>query len=87
MLHKCANSECKTVFRSLSCGKLFQIESHHAPPTELPGRRRFRARQIERYWLCERCSASLTLMLEKSGGILAVPLPAHLQHSPVTALA
>jgi hypothetical protein len=84
MLHKCANSSCTIAFRSLSHGKLFQIESQTTPgPTEQVAPGRIRPRRIDRYWLCERCSASLTLTLGARGAIEAVPLPAR-RPSPLT---
>jgi hypothetical protein len=87
MLHKCANSDCSIVFRSLSCGKLFQIESQPAPPPGRPALRRFRPRRIERYWLCDRCSAMLTLAPDVGGGIVTVPLPALLRRQAIAAQA
>jgi hypothetical protein len=77
MLHKCANPACLTAFRSLGQGKLFQIESKYAVPRrESPGRRVRVVSRVERYWLCDRCSRSLTLAPERGGGVTAIPLPA-----------
>jgi hypothetical protein len=76
MLHKCVNPNCSTVFRSLGCGKLFQIESQVSlPSAEFSGTRRSRPRRVARYWLCEKCSASLTLTFHRSLGVATIPLP------------
>ena len=84
MLHKCANPLCPTVFRSLGHGKLFQIESRQCYKVEagLGGRRPAASRQVEFYWLCDRCCASLTLTPEKFGGVAAVPLPVLSRRTP-----
>jgi hypothetical protein len=54
MLHKCANPTCPSVFRSLSHGKLFLLETEHAaesiPSPSLTSRRERLARRVERYW-------------------------------------
>jgi hypothetical protein len=77
MLHKCANPACLTAFRSLSQGKLFQLESRKFAPSgqTATGRRLRTVRRVERYWLCDECSGSLTLASEKFGGVAAIPLP------------
>jgi len=80
MLHKCANPVCPNQFRSLSHGKLFLVE------TDPRGTRSARAavgyprgrwtRQVERFWLCDRCSLLLTLTIERGHGMVAVPASA-----------
>jgi hypothetical protein len=79
MLHKCANPVCPSVFRSLRHGKLFLLETDYAaepdPTPSLTSRRERLARRVERYWLCDCCSAQLTLTFERGRGMVTVPLP------------
>lgn len=74
MLHKCANPTCTVPFRSLREGKLFLAETF---PTDLSvpfdGNRR-KLRRHEHFWLCDACSAHLTLRFYTSLGMLTVPL-------------
>jgi hypothetical protein len=39
-------------------------------------RRKGFVRQVERFWLCDRCSSSVTIAYAKGRGIVTVPLPA-----------
>ena len=74
MLHKCANPACTVPFRSLREGKLFLAETF---PSNLgvafDGNRRKVSRR-EHFWLCDVCSAHLTLRFDSTLGMLAVPL-------------
>lgn len=87
MLHKCANPACPNVFRSLSRGKLFLLETDYAastvPSSSLISRRERLARRVERYWLCDCCSSRLTLTFEHGRGMVTVPLPARNARRPV----
>jgi hypothetical protein len=83
VLHKCANPNCPSVFRRLSQGKLFLVETDS--PTPLPRRERS-ARRFERYWLCDRCASVLTLTFERGRGMVMVPLPAGNTHAPAVHL-
>src|SRR5579864_9792773 len=84
MLHKCANSACPNLFRSLSRGKLFLLHmdggaagpSRVASANPSPHRRERPAGQMERFWLCDGCSSLLTLTFERGRGMVTVPLPA-----------
>ena len=87
MLHKCANPDCSSLFRSLSHGKLFLLdndiaatgagdEATSAIRRGRPGRHR------ERYWLCDGCSSLLTLTFENGRGMVTVPLPARNTSGP-----
>jgi len=74
MLHKCANPACSVPFLSLREGKLFLAEAF---PSDLGGisdgnRRKLRRR--EHFWLCNACSAHLTLRFDANLGMLTVPL-------------
>jgi hypothetical protein len=78
MLHKCANSECSSPFRRLEEGKLFQVEVGPSPifaSGRGTAQRRRQVRQVERFWLCDKCSSLLTLTFEKGRGVVTVPLP------------
>jgi len=79
MLHKCANPDCTVPFRRLDAGKLFQVEIEPSP-TALSGRNTFARksrplRHVERFWLCDQCSLTFTLMFERGRGVVAVRLP------------
>jgi hypothetical protein len=82
MLHKCANPSCSCLFRRLSLGKLFLLDrdSDNSADgrcgTMSTNRKGRSVRQIERYWLCDSCSALLTLTFERGRGMVTVPLPA-----------
>lgn len=75
MLHKCANPACSNPFRRLNDGKLFQVEKPASPYSPQGGRNVRRRRRVEHYWLCDDCSALLTLAFEKGRGLITVPLP------------
>ncbi len=73
MLKKCANPLCPNAFRVLSQGKLFQMEVDDF--VACANRKNRSPRRVERYWLCDRCCSSLTLIFEKGRGMVTVPLP------------
>src|SRR5437016_10961414 len=78
MLHKCANPACSNPFRRLSEGKLFQVETEYAGPSneQRCNHREFRRPpRVEHYWLCNECASFLTLTFEKGSGMITVPLP------------
>lgn len=83
MLHKCANSACSSLFRSLHNGKLFLLETDSEPASgvALSLRRGRFERRTERYWLCDSCASLLTLAFERGRGMITVPLPA--RHTPL----
>ena len=84
MLHKCANPACASVFRRLSHGKLFLLETDAGaiPGSSLSGPRERFARRVERYWLCDGCASLLTLAFEAGKGMITVPLPARTPDEP-----
>jgi hypothetical protein len=88
VLHKCANPDCSSLFRSLSHGKLFLLDSDIAATVASGAtsaiRRGRPGRQRERYWLCDSCSSLLTLTFERGRGMVTVPLPA--RNTPVPGL-
>jgi len=68
MLSKCCNPSCVDSFRYLTGGKLFRLEnnpSNHAI--------------TEYFWLCPKCSATMTLCISDEGEVIpvAVPTPIH----------
>ncbi|HTR66007.1 MAG TPA: hypothetical protein VMH85_09545 [Terriglobales bacterium] len=85
MLHKCANPNCASPFRRLDEGKLFQVEiepSSYAVLARGVSLRKTRtSRQVERFWLCDKCSSLLTLTFVRGRGVVAVPLPGAGQRS------
>jgi hypothetical protein len=85
VLHKCANSACPSLFRSLNRGKLFLLEIDNAAAASEVAlgnrRRRSMRRGVERFWLCDGCSSAFTLTFERGRGMVTVPLPANNSHS------
>ena len=81
MLHKCANPACSSLFRTLSHGKLFLLETDRSAAAITAGRVRS-LRRMERYWLCDSCSLLLTLIFERGRGMVTVPLPPRNTLSP-----
>ncbi len=57
MLSKCANPVCSMPFRRLSEGKLFTVEARQW------GR-------VECFWLCDKCSLSLTFVFNPTKGVM-----------------
>lgn len=76
MLSQCANSQCSKPFLRLGRGKLFLLEtksSAAAPDTR--ALRKLRQESLrQRYWLCEDCEQSWTLIQDCGHGIALVPL-------------
>jgi hypothetical protein len=79
MLRKCANPACPSLFRSLSHGKLFLLQTDRAGKpvraSSVRSRRARSVRKLERFWLCDSCSSLLTLVFERGRGMVTVPLP------------
>lgn len=76
MLHKCVNLSCSNLFRRLQQGKLFQVEAHYLATSRGSSlsRRNQLVRQVERYWLCDKCASKMTLSFER-GEVVTVPIP------------
>ena len=86
MLHKCANPNCSSLFRKLSQGKLFLVDT----PLDASDARRTRWRgqsrgRVEYYWLCDQCAFAFTLSYEKDRGVVAVPQPGSAKKMPAAA--
>jgi hypothetical protein len=63
MLARCTNPSCSASFLRLDEGTLFLLETE----TTLGSK----AKKTEYFWLCEHCSAGMTLRLAKDGSIVA----------------
>ena len=80
MLSKCANPECSEILRYLHQGKIFYL----APTPEVEILTMLSAKLHERFWLCSRCSRSMTLVWNGTGVSLE-PLPANAVAAPAPA--
>lgn len=68
MVTKCANPSCGALFHSLRNGKLFLVDlprCSSGPGGERGGR--LAGRTAEYFWLCDQCSADLTVVVDGSG--------------------
>jgi hypothetical protein len=79
MLAKCANPLCTTSFRHLADGRLFRLETEPRFPSP-------NSREREYFWLCEPCSAGMTLRLTLDGRVVAAGLADALCNGPYVAL-
>jgi hypothetical protein len=80
MIAHCVNPNCGAQLHSFVEGRLFQFEvvsisvsatdDAGAPFDEEP------CSQTAQFWLCGRCAASMSLVLEPVHGLKIVPLPA-----------
>jgi len=75
MLAKCANGSCSASFLHLADGRLFRLETD-APVWSS------NARETEYFWLCDHCSAGMTLRLTQDGTIVATGLADELCNGP-----
>jgi hypothetical protein len=87
MVSKCANPACPTPFHYLREGKIFRVEVEATPPPEsqqngdIPNRNKspfiIAARKpmlkLEHFWLCGRCSQSMSLLFDKDNGVSVIP--------------
>ena len=79
MLSHCANPQCSRPFLRLRQGRLFLVETEGAaklgdPRAPASPQARLQPRRVERYWLCDQCAETWTLVHERSQGIVLVPL-------------
>lgn len=87
MLHKCANPACPNVFRRLSEGRLFQVQTEYLAGTPDPATRSPKdGRRVEYFWLCQPCSAFLTLAFDRTRGMVTVPVPEAAGRKTVTSI-
>jgi len=78
MISKCANPACAARFLYLHQGKLFRFEREAQTDTQLslgfdPTVHKH-SQGVQFYWLCEQCSASMTLVYCKGVGVTTHPL-------------
>src|SRR5690242_8085582 len=72
MVAKCANPSCSRAFHYMSEGRLFRLEAD--PALSLSDNPSFDdSRIVEYFWLCEACSASMTLRLNEEGKVVTEP--------------
>jgi len=81
MLSQCANPRCAKPFLRLREGKLFLVETDLVTAAEetvaqsrLSPLLRKPPGRVERYWLCERCSATWTLIQNGHNGVALISL-------------
>jgi hypothetical protein len=79
MLDRCANPSCLRRFLRLGQGRLFLVEAEGSPNFAVPQQPttpyfRIRPRRVDRYWLCDRCSETWTLVYARQTGISLAPL-------------
>jgi hypothetical protein len=79
MLSKCTNPSCSASFLHLSDGRLFRLETETRFPSP-------NARETEYFWLCESCSAEMTLRLIRDGTVATVRLADELCNGPYVPL-
>jgi|tagenome__1003787_1003787.scaffolds.fasta_scaffold20451175_1 hypothetical protein len=79
MLSKCANPKCSAPFHYLHDGRLFevqvtpqQIEVTAKPTGDAEPKKR--PQKVERFWLCSKCSATMTLAVNRENEVLLLPL-------------
>ncbi len=77
MVSKCANPSCSTPFHYFREGKIFQVEVDGSGETRPTGPQLVassrKVPRLEHFWLCGRCSNTMTLVLERGKGVTAVP--------------
>src|SRR5579863_3500932 len=79
MLSKCANPECSEQFRYLHQGKLFHLSP---TPNLLVVDDDSYDYLYERFWLCDQCSRTMTLVWNGSAAkIVRLPDPPDILHS------
>src|ERR1039458_4735286 len=67
MLSKCTNPPCPASFRHLAEGRLFRLEAGQTVGSP-------NAEATEYFWLCESCSAGMTLRLAQDGRVMPAGL-------------
>jgi len=67
MLAKCTNPPCSNSFNRLAEGRLFRLEAWTPVGSAT-------TKAAEYFWLCQHCSAKLTLRLAQDGSVTATEL-------------
>jgi hypothetical protein len=78
MISKCANPACNARFLYLHEGKLFRVlrgakEAPHLQKGVDPTVRKH-AQHVEFFWLCEECTAKMTIKYENGAEVVVKPL-------------
>lgn len=73
MLSKCANPKCSAPFLYLREGKLFRWDVTSPAPNPDQNFKK-PTRKIEFFWLCDHCSAEMTLTNQNGTGVTVKPL-------------
>jgi hypothetical protein len=68
MVAKCSNPSCSAKFLYLKAGRLFCLEND-------PALRSPESNLVEYFWLCDRCSSTMTLRPGEDGTVVTVLLP------------
>lgn len=79
MLAKCANGSCPATFLHLAVGRLYRLETD-APVWSS------NVKETEYFWLCDHCSARVTLRITADGRVIATELADELCNGPYVAL-
>jgi len=76
VLSRCANPKCLNRFLQLGTGRLFLVEAEASPEAQSKDRNhrrsndpRSKMKQAERYWLCDGCAKTWTLVHNAHAGI------------------
>jgi hypothetical protein len=75
MLAKCTNPLCSASFRHVAEGQLFRLETGQPAGSS-------KAKVTEYFWLCERCSARMTLHLAHDGRVMPTGLREPIRDGP-----
>jgi len=67
MVAKCMNASCFASFRHLAKGRLFRLDTESPIASSS-------ATATEYFWLCEACSARMTLHLTQDGKVMPIGL-------------
>jgi hypothetical protein len=80
MLSKCLNPQCHATFHHLGQGHLYRIDfTEEAKRRAMEGKpvlvsTRNKVNTVEHFWLCEKCSISLTIGVSESFEVRLLPL-------------
>jgi hypothetical protein len=76
MLSKCANPICSASFKYFRQGKVFEVrsDSSHFAVSITAGAVRESSNSVQHYWLCAKCSAKMTIAVNRNREILVLPL-------------
>jgi hypothetical protein len=72
MLSKCANPLCSAPFLYLHQGKLFRFDFEATDSNPVRGFGKEPRRRTEYFWLCDSCTAVMTLESRKGAGVVTV---------------